>query len=211
MIKYLTVDSVLDLHSVVKEHFHDHTTSGKIDEYKIQSILDKPGRKFGNKEMYPTIYEKAACILESFCREHIFTDGNKRTAVLAMFVFLTINNHNIVLPLSITKYAAGITKCMDQKPEDIEALIKDISKWIEKRSSTNSKNHKKKLIRYLYLPWLGMVLLLFSIIGAPIQYVIIQDWFQTKMHPEYESKIKLQFDFILVVPFKLKQHLKQQA
>ena len=68
MIKYLAVDSILDLHSVVKDHFHDNTTSGKIDKYKIQSILDKPGRKFENKEFYPTIYEKAACILESFCR-----------------------------------------------------------------------------------------------------------------------------------------------
>ncbi|MDI1495998.1 MAG: death-on-curing family protein [Cenarchaeum symbiont of Oopsacas minuta] len=140
MIKYLTVDYVIYLHDIIREHFPENTASGKINKNKIQSIVDKPSLKIADQEIYTTIYEKAACLLEAFCREHVFTDGNKRTAILAMFTFLTINNHNIVLPSNTVKYIVEITKHMEQKPEDIKILIKEISKWIEKRSSINNKN-----------------------------------------------------------------------
>ena len=69
-----------------------------------------------------------------------------------MFTFLTSNKYNIALPLSTVKYTVEVTKHLEQKPEEIEALIKDISKWVEKRSSTNNNDYKKKLIRYLILP-----------------------------------------------------------
>lgn len=128
MITHLTVDAILGLHYVVKEHFHENTSSGKIDRNKIQSIIDKPKRKIADQEIYETIYEKAACLFKAFCREHVFADGNKRTAVLAMFTFLTINNYNIVLPFSTVKYTVEIAKHLEQKPEDVEILIRNISK-----------------------------------------------------------------------------------
>ena len=210
MIEYLTVDNVLSLHYVVKDHFHENTTSGKIDKNKIQSIIDKPKRKIADQEIYETVYEKAACLLEAFCREHVFADGNKRTAVLAMFTFLTINNYNMVLPFNIVKYTVEITKRLEQKPEDIETLIRNISRWIEERSSTNNKNHKKKLIQYVVLPWILLFLLQLTIIGLPIQYLILRDWFQTKMHPEYRYNLKLPLDFILIIPSKIKQIIRQE-
>ena len=73
-----------------------------------------------------------------------------------MFTFLTFNNYNIALPLSTVKYTVEVTKHLEQKPEEIEALIKDISKWIEKRSSTNSNDYRKKLARYVILPVFGL-------------------------------------------------------
>ena len=210
MTTYLTVDAILDLHYIIKEHFHENTTNGKIDRNKIQSIIDKPGRKIAGQEIYTTIYEKAACLLEAFCREHIFADGNKRTAVLAMFTFFTLNDYNIVLPLSTVKYTVEITKHLEQEPEEIEALIKDISKWLEERSSTNNSDHKKKLIRYLVLPWLGLSLLPFTIVGILIQYKILQDWLQTKTHQQYRYNIGLIIGFYGVTLSKLKQVIKQQ-
>ena len=205
MTVYLTVDDVLGLHHAVKKHFHEYTSGGKTDRNKIQSIIDKPKRRIADQQIYATIYEKAACILESFCREHVFADGNKRTAVLAMFAFITINDCNIALPFNIVKYTVGIARRTEQRPEDIEALITDISKWIEERSSTSVKNHRKKLIRYVILPWIGIILLQLTLVGIPIQYMILRDWFQTKMHQEYKSDLRLPIDFILVVPSKLKQ------
>lgn len=46
----------------------------------------------------------------------------------------------------------------------------------------NDKEHRKKLIRYVILPWIALFLLQLTIIGIPIQYIILQNWFQTKMH-----------------------------
>ena len=210
MTKYLTVDEILTLHSIIKEQFHENTTSGKIDRNKIQSIIDKPKREIAGQEIYTTIYEKAACLLEAFCREHIFADGNKRIAVLAMFTFLTFNKYNIALPLSTVKYTVEVTKHLEQKPEEIEALIKDISKWIEKRSSTNNRDYKKKLIRYVVLPLFGLAVLQFTIVGIPIQYLVVQDWFQTKTHPQYKYDARLIIGFFLITLSKLRQNIKQQ-
>ena len=210
MTTYLTVDTILDLQSIIKEHFHENTTIGKIDKNKIQSIIDKPRQEFGGQEIYTTIYEKAACLLEAFCREHIFADGNKRTAVLAMFTFLTLNDYNIALPFSTVKYTVGITKHLEQKPEEINALIKDISKWIEERSSTNNSDHRKKLARYVILPLFILAVLQFTLVGIPIQYVVIQDWLQTKMHPQYKYDLRLVFGFFWMTLSKLRQIIKQQ-
>ncbi len=162
------------------------------------------------RKVYPTIYTKAACIMEAFCREHIFADGNKRTAVLAMFTFLTINNHNIALPFSTVKYTVKIAQQVEQRPEDIDALITDISEWIEARSSTNIKGHRKKMIRYVILPWIALLLLQLSMVGIPIHYLILRDWFQTKTHPEYKYRLWFALKFIIVVPAKLKQITRQQ-
>ena len=39
MTKYLTVDIILELHSIIKDQFHENTTIGKIDRNKIQSNI----------------------------------------------------------------------------------------------------------------------------------------------------------------------------
>ena len=43
-----------------------------------------------------------------------------------------------------------------------------------------------------------------------IQYKIFQDWFQTKMHPEYKYNFKLVFGFFVEIQSKFKQDIKQQ-
>ena len=42
MITYLTADTILNLHSIIKEHYYENTANGKINTDKIQSIIDKP-------------------------------------------------------------------------------------------------------------------------------------------------------------------------
>ena len=71
--------------SIIKEHYYENTANGgKSIQMKIQSIIDKPKLEIASQEIYTTIYEKAACLFEAFCRGHIFADGNKRMAVLAI-------------------------------------------------------------------------------------------------------------------------------
>ena len=79
MTKYLTVDEILTLHSIIKEQFHENTTSGKIDRNKIQSIIDKPKREIAGQEIYTTIYEKAACLLEEIDNWVFFDNTETQT------------------------------------------------------------------------------------------------------------------------------------
>lgn len=43
--------------------------------------------------LYPTIWLKAAYIMQKITKKHIFVDGNKRTAFLATLLFLKKNGY----------------------------------------------------------------------------------------------------------------------
>ena len=42
-------------------------------------------------ELYPTVEEKAAHLFYGLVKNHGFIDGNKRVAVHAMFIYLSLN------------------------------------------------------------------------------------------------------------------------
>jgi death-on-curing protein len=56
-----------------------------------ESALAAPRAGFGDVEVYPTILEKAAILLERLARNHPLPDGNKRTAFLLTGLFLEVN------------------------------------------------------------------------------------------------------------------------
>ncbi|HLA45582.1 MAG TPA: type II toxin-antitoxin system death-on-curing family toxin, partial [Aggregatilineales bacterium] len=49
---------------------------------------------FGS-DAYPSIFEKAAALLDSLSRNHPFVDGNKRTATAALILFLDENGYRV--------------------------------------------------------------------------------------------------------------------
>lgn len=56
-----------------------------------ESALAAPRAGFGDVEVYPTILEKAAILLERLARNHPLPDGNKRTAFFVTGLFLEAN------------------------------------------------------------------------------------------------------------------------
>jgi death-on-curing protein len=56
-----------------------------------ESALAAPRAGFGDVEIYPTILEKAAILLERLARNHPLPDGNKRTAFFLTGLFLEVN------------------------------------------------------------------------------------------------------------------------
>ena len=57
-----------------------------------ESALAAPRAGFGDVDVYPTLHEKAAILLERLTRNHPLPDGNKRTAFLLTALFLEINS-----------------------------------------------------------------------------------------------------------------------
>ena len=80
--------------------------------------MGRPKATFDNDELYPTELEKAAALVESLINNHPFVDGNKRTGIAIMVLFLEINNRVleasnkdiIELGLGIAKSEYKITK-----------------------------------------------------------------------------------------------------
>jgi death-on-curing protein len=56
-----------------------------------ESALAAPRAGFGEVEVYPTLLEKAAILLERLARNHPLPDGNKRTAFFVTGLFLEVN------------------------------------------------------------------------------------------------------------------------
>lgn len=48
-----------------------------------------------SNDLYPSIYDKAAQLCYGIANNHPFTDGNKRTALHSMYVYLIINGYDI--------------------------------------------------------------------------------------------------------------------
>ncbi len=61
----------------------------------LEGSLKIPFQTFDNKELYPSIEEKAAKLLESIIKNHPFVDGNKRTGYVLLKIFLEEHNREI--------------------------------------------------------------------------------------------------------------------
>jgi death-on-curing protein len=86
---FLTLDEVLSLHAEQIRLFGG--SSGIRDIGLLQSALGSVEATFDGTFLHETIFAMAATYLYAICRNHPFTDGNKRTAVGAALTFLELN------------------------------------------------------------------------------------------------------------------------
>ncbi len=68
---------------------------GIRDYPALLSIEALPKQVFGGRELYPSIFLKAAVYTRSIVFNHPFIDGNKRTAITAASVFLEDNDYQL--------------------------------------------------------------------------------------------------------------------
>jgi death-on-curing protein len=86
---FLTLDEVLSFHAEQIRLFGG--SSGIRDVGLLQSAMGSVEATFGGAFLHETIFSMAASYLYGICRNHPFTDGNKRTAVGAALTFLELN------------------------------------------------------------------------------------------------------------------------
>lgn len=88
-----TVQDIYELHIQLEKTFI--LSSGIRDEKLLASAVNTPFQTFMGNDLYPSIYDKAAQLCYGIVKNHPFTDGNKRTALHSMYVYLIINGFNI--------------------------------------------------------------------------------------------------------------------
>jgi len=82
--RYLDIDDVLGIHE-----YQISTTggaSGLRDAGQLASAIHRPQTGY-----YPDLIAEAAALWESLSQNHPFVDGNKRTALVSVYVFLGEN------------------------------------------------------------------------------------------------------------------------
>jgi death-on-curing protein len=110
MIRFLTLEEVLDLHRLVLGQFGGQ--AGLRDLGGLDSAVSQPRMMFGGSELYPDLAEKAAALGYSLVRNHSFIDGNKRVGHAAMELFLVLNGWELTAGVDeqervILRLAAG--------------------------------------------------------------------------------------------------------
>ena len=89
----LTVQDIYELHRELENAFV--LSSGVRDENHLASAVNTPFQTFMENDLYPSIFDKAAQLCYGIANNHPFTDGNKRTALHSMYVYLIINGYDI--------------------------------------------------------------------------------------------------------------------
>ncbi|HVN55295.1 MAG TPA: type II toxin-antitoxin system death-on-curing family toxin [Anaerolineaceae bacterium] len=93
MIRYLTAEQVLFLHSrVIAETGGKH---GVRDLGALLFALGRPRAAFEGKDLQPDLFAKAAGLLESLLKGRSFVDGSERSAIAAAAVFLRLNGQRL--------------------------------------------------------------------------------------------------------------------
>ena len=88
-----TIQDIYELHNQLEETFI--LSSGVRDENLLASAVNTPFQTFMGNDLYPSIYDKSAQLCYGIVKNHPFTDGNKRTALHSMYVYLIINGFDI--------------------------------------------------------------------------------------------------------------------
>ena len=124
-MNYLAIDEVIAIHERMLEIGGGR--QGIRDFTLIHSAIERPKATFAQRDLYPTIWLKAAAIIQSLIRNHPFNDGNKRTGYFTTLRFLNQNGYD----LKATKTEIiHFTLNIDVHRPDIE----NISSWLKKHT-----------------------------------------------------------------------------
>lgn len=126
--EWITIEAVKAIHRLQLDKFGGPV--GIRDEGLLESALNRPQNLF-HYEKQTTVFRLAAGYGFGIAKNHPFVDGNKRTAFLAMFVFLGNNGWSLEAPqvetiLKMLALAAG------ELNED------DLAQWLQSRSVRSS-------------------------------------------------------------------------
>lgn len=122
---YVSAEDILIIHArIIDETGGAH---GVRDTNLIASIVERPKMQFGGKDLYATLFDKAAVSFESCARHHAFGDGNKRTAIAIAARFLFLNGYE--LRAGNRELEKFVLDAVARKWE-----IGRISRWLEKHA-----------------------------------------------------------------------------
>lgn len=124
-MKFLSVQQVLAIHDQAIKRFGG--SKGVRDLSLVESAVGRPQASFEGKDLYPTVFEKAAALLQSLLKNHPFVDGNKRTALSSAGIFLKLNGYKL-----INTHREEVEFAI--KVDNERLTLEEIASWLKKNS-----------------------------------------------------------------------------
>lgn len=133
---YLSKEEILQIHS----HVIDETGGihGVRDHHAILSIEITPKQRVFGKELYSSLFSKAAVYARDITMNHPFIDGNKRTGMTAAFVFLEYNGY-------VSTAKEGEIQTFSLSIIEDKLSIKKITDWFRGHSKRAGKGSSSRV------------------------------------------------------------------
>jgi len=140
------------------EHIHDALVGAflpfdeKINpaEYRSRALIEsaaaRPFQTAFGAEVWPTLHQKAAALFHSLACNHCFINGNKRTAVIGLDLFLAINMHLLTMTSEEVYEMAKETAKANEEGRDIDAVMADLERRIS-RSALDVETFKDENVK----------------------------------------------------------------
>ena len=99
----------------------------------LDSALNSPKQTFGQKELYPTLQEKASILYYNLIKNHPFRNGNKRLATATLLVFLYINGYWLLgNKTEVEDYLVELAKSVASSPgsEKKDYFLRGLENWL---------------------------------------------------------------------------------
>ena len=123
-LRYLTIKDIL---VVAEAHVGDYQL---LHENQLHYLVGIVSEKFGDTELFPTLFQKAAVYAHHIITGHIFLDGNKRIGLTCALWFLILNGYSRRPNIDDSIIELGF-KIADGTITDIEVIADHIQSWIQ--------------------------------------------------------------------------------
>lgn len=189
----LEANDLLNIHEFVRQQFN---VPAGANFSLVDSIVNRPSQGYHGMAPFPNIWLKAASIMESIIRWHPFTDGNKRTALAAISVYLEVNGYYLMLPYSAVRFSVEIARIRATDSDTNRKLLYRIAKWIQTHSARKGTTaFNWKFFLYLEFP-ANFCVLLYRLRLGSILYKLLSYWLAFDVYPEYQENFKETMQFM---------------
>lgn len=127
-IFYLTLEQILLVHKDQIEGYGGGR--GIRDLALLESAVFRPQTMFNGNDLYPTLFDKAGTLIHSLIINRPFVDGNKRTGIVCMIIFLAINDITVnASEFELLSFAIDVA----EKNIDLDKIAHWIKENIQKK------------------------------------------------------------------------------
>jgi len=130
-MNYLTATEVAVIHARLIQRTGGR--QGIRDIGLLESAIARPKATFDQNDLYPTLWEEAAALMEPLISNHPFVDGNKRAGVVCAGLFLERNGYTLT---ASNKAVYDFTMKIAQGKINLE----EIAQWLKEKTSCDKRD-----------------------------------------------------------------------
>lgn len=92
-MRYLTAEELIYFNTQTLSTNTPDEIIGVREPGALEMLVNAPKESIFGQELYPTIFDKGAILMINLATKHVFHNGNKRTAFIALEVFMGLNGY----------------------------------------------------------------------------------------------------------------------